>query len=219
MGTNFQTLFNFLEDLQQNNSKEWMDMHRSRYYEARDFFIHWLDDMNETLAHHDPDYFYTPGKKAINRINNNLMFHPNRPVYKDHFGAGLDQLSKQGDFYIEVGLSSNFVGGGYWHPSSEIIRSIREAIDYNGDNFKAILNKESFKTTFGGLVDDDKLKTAPKGFSQDHEHIDLLRMKSFAVARYFTREEVLSPDFRQKVISSYMELLPFRRYLNKAVTV
>lgn len=216
----FKNLYQFLSKLQKNNSKEWMDANRKEYHAVRDFYIAWLDAMNEKLAAIDPDYFNTPGKKAINRINNNLMFHPNKPVYKDHFGAGLDQVSKQGDFYIQFGISENFIGGGYWHPSSKVLKSIREAIDYNGEEFKAVLLKPSFVKTFGGLIeDDDVLKTAPKGFSQDHKHIDLLRRKSFAAGRYFTKTEVLSSDFDTTVLHVYKELLPFRRYLNQAVSV
>ena len=44
---------------------------------------------------------------------------------------------------------------------------------------------------FGDLVDDNPLKTAPKGFSQEHTHIDLLRRKSFAVTVQLTQKEVM----------------------------
>ncbi len=215
----FKVLFQFLERLQQNNSKEWMDAHRGEYYQVRDAYIAWLDEMNEIFASIDDDYFDTPGRKAINRINNNLMFHPNRPVYKDHFGAGLDQRSKQGDFYIELGVNQSFVGGGYWHPSSKNLRSIREAIDYNGEEFRRIIDKKSFRDIFGEMVNDNPLKTAPKGYTTDHPHIDLLRRRSFAVIRYVDRKEVMAADFKQKLIDYYREMLPFRRYLNQAVTV
>ena len=215
----FSKLYTFLRTLEKNNHKEWMDSNRKEYYAVRDAYIKWLDALNLKLAAIDQNYFDTPGKKAINRINNNLMFHPNKPIYKDHFGAGLDQVSKQGDFYIHLGTTESFIGGGYWHPSSKTLRSIREAIDYNGDEFKKILNKKSFKKLFVNLVDDNPLKTAPKGFSQDHEHIDLLRRRSFAVAVPLTEEAVNHPDFMKEVIKIYKEMLPFRRYLNEAVTV
>ncbi|GAB5401576.1 MAG: hypothetical protein Aureis2KO_31610 [Aureisphaera sp.] len=215
----FKQLFDFLKRLQGNNSKEWMDEHRKEYHTVRDFFISWLDDLNAQLATVDDAYFDTPGKKAINRINNNLMFFPNKPVYKDHFAAGLDQVSKQGDFYIELGVDECFMGGGYWHPSSKLLRSIREAIDYNGEELKDILNKRGFRKMFGGMVPADTLVKAPKGFQEDHPHIDLLKMKSFAAGCYVTHEEVMAPDFDKKVIEVYKELLPFRRYLNEAVTV
>ncbi len=215
----FSILYKFLRSLQQNNTKEWMDEHRDAYHSVRDFYIEWLDKMNIKLAEIDPNYFDTPGKKAINRINNNLMFHPNKPIYKDHFGAGLDQESKQGDFYIHLGTSENFIGGGYWHPSSTILKSIRQAIDYNGGELKKILKKNSFKDMFGDLVADDPLKTAPRGFTQEHPHIDLLRRKSFAVTVQLTQNEVMGDRFEEKVLNIYKEMLPFRRYLNEAVTV
>lgn len=215
----FSHLFDFLKRLQQNNHKDWMDANRKEYYEVRDFFIRWLDTMNHELAQVDPNYFDTSGKKAINRINNNLMFFPNKSVYKDHFGAGLDQLSKQGDFYIEIGLSECFMGGGYWYPNSKLLKSIREAIDYNGEEFVAILNKKSFKNRFGAMLEAQSLIRPPKGYSEDHPLIHLLKRKSFAAGWQLTRDEVLSPDFDKKVIETYLELLPFRSYLNEAVTV
>ena len=215
----FQQLFDFLERLQQNNNKQWMDANRKKYVLVRDFLITWLEQMNVKLAQIDDEYFDTPGKKAINRINNNLMFHPNKPIYKDHFSAGLDQKSKQGDFYMEFGVNACFVGGGYWHPGSAELRSIRDAIDYNGVELKRIIANKRFKSYFGELVDGGSLKTAPKGFDKNHEHIELLRNKSFAALHSFDQKETLSPNFDKKIIDIYKVLLPFRRYLNEAVTV
>jgi len=216
----FLPLFNFLEDLQQNNHKEWMDAHRKEYHHVRNSFISWLDELNNKLETIDPEYHPTPGKKGINRINNNLLFHPDKPVYKDHFGAGLDQKTKQGDFYIEMGISQCVLAGGYWRPEAKVLHSIREAIDYNGEELEKILNKKSFKNTFGGLYrDDGMLKSSPKGYHKDHQYISLLRHKTFAVAHEIKKEDVFKGNFTEKVIEVYKEMLPFRRYLNQAVTV
>lgn len=176
--------------------------------------------MDLKLAKVDPDYTHTTGKQAINRINNNLMYHPNKPIYKDHFGAGLDQETKQCDFYIHLGTSESFIAGGFYKPETSILKSIRQGIDYNGNEFKTILNKKGFKDLLGELIHDgDSLKTAPKGYSQEHEHIDLLRRKTFAVQANLTQKEVMSADFDDQVIKIYKEMLPFRNYLNKAVSV
>ena len=218
-GVLFQEIVDFLKRLQQNNNKQWMDAHRAEYHKLRDGFIAWLDFLNAELAQIDGDYFNTPGKKAMNRINNNLMFHPNRPVYKDHFAAGLDQLSKQGDFYVELGIEEVFIGGGYWHPDAKTLKSIRQAIDYNGEQLKGILGKSTFKKNFGGLIVGDSLTWAPKGYSQEHPHIDLLKRKSFAVACKLPLKEAFKADFNARLIDLYKEMLPFRRYLNQAVTV
>ncbi|GGW30477.1 DUF2461 domain-containing protein [Arenibacter certesii] len=215
----FNALFQFLTELNQNNSKEWMDQNRKWYKEVRDQYIKWLDEIDHLLASLDNGYYPTSGKKAINRINNNLMFHPNKPIYKDHFGAGLDKAPNSGDFYIEIGWSQSMLAGGIWRPNANTLRSIREAIDYDGEELQKILNKSSFMQTFGGLVEDGRLKTAPKGFSKAHPHIELLRNKTFAVMHPLNREDILAPDFKEKLVKVYQEMLPFRRYLNKAITV
>ncbi len=215
----FQSLFGFLEKLNRNNSKEWMDKHRDEYHEVRDFYVGWLNELDMKLAKIDPDYSPTTGKQAINRINNNLLFHPDKPVYKDHFGAGLDKEKGKGDFYIHIGINERFVAGGFYKPPKEKLDSIRAAIDYNGKEFKKILNKASFKKAFGEMMKVDSLKTSPKGYSGDHPHIDLLRQKTFAVMHSFSREEVLADDLQDNIIEIYKEMLPFRKYLNHAVTV
>lgn len=196
-----------------------MDAHRKWYRSLREDFIHWLDGLDMTMAQLHDDYYPTPGKKGINRINNNLMFHPHKPVYKDHFGAGLDKAPNSADFYIEIGLKHCLLAGGFWRPESKILRSIRDGIDYDGEELQKILDKPSFKKLFGGLYVDEKLTNAPKGFSNDHPHIELLRHKTFAVEHQFDRDEVFREDFDEKIKQVYMEMLPFRQYLNKSATV
>ncbi|GMN09301.1 hypothetical protein MTsPCn9_02430 [Croceitalea sp. MTPC9] len=215
----FKNQINFLKELQKNNTKEWMDANRKWYHEVRNDYIAWLDTMNTKLTVIDDEYYDTPGKKGINRINNNLMFHPNKPIYKDHFGAGFDKKPGTGDFYIEIGIERCMFAGGLWRPDPKRLRSVREAIDYDGEELKKILAKKSFKNLFGGLYEDVKLTNAPKGFSNDHPYIGLLKNKTFAVATEFSTSEVFKNNFEQKVINAYKEMLPFRRYLNKAITV
>ncbi|WP_396589497.1 DUF2461 domain-containing protein [Allomuricauda sp. R78024] len=215
----FQDLFNFLVELQQNNTKEWMDANRKWYKSLRGDFILWLDGLDMTMAQLDDDYYPTPGKKGINRINNNLMFHPHKPIYKDHFGAGLDKAPNSADFYIEVGVKQCLLAGGFWRPDPKTLRSIREGIDYNGEELLEIIEKPSFKKLFGGLYEDEKLTNAPKGFTNNHPHIQLLRNKTFAVEHQIDMSEVLRDDFEEKIKVVYLEMLPFRRYLNKAATV
>ncbi len=215
----FKGLLDFLTELDRNNSKEWMDRNRRTYHHFRDTFIQWLDHLDIRLARTDPDYYLTPGRAGINRINNNLMFHPEKPVYKDHFGAGLDKAPDTGDFYIQIGVRESLLAGGLWRPGPRKLKSVREAIDYDGDTLEGILNRPSFRSAFGELYEDEKLRTAPKGFSKDHPHIHLLRHKTFAVVHELNEEVILSPGFEDHIVEIYTEMLPFRRYLNKAISV
>lgn len=215
----FNALLDFLHDLNENNSKEWMDRHRKTYRQLRSDFVAWLDGVDARLATLDPDYYPTPGRRGINRINNNLLYHPDRPVYKDHFGAGLDKAPGTGDFYVQVGIGDCLLAGGLWRPGPEKLRKVRQAIDYDGEVLEGILEKPSFRKMFGGMYEDEKLQRMPKGFGADHPHADLLKYKTFAVVRPLEVTEVLSPGFEDLLADTYMEMLPFRRYLNRALSV
>ena len=64
----FHQVFDFLRDLNKNNSKIWMDEHRDRYHEARDFVLDWIENLDKRLQKIDPGYMPTPAKKAISRL-------------------------------------------------------------------------------------------------------------------------------------------------------
>ena len=196
-----------------------MDEHRDRYQKVRDFVLDWIEELDERLQKIDPDYVPTPAKKAITRINNNLVYQPNAPTYRNYLGADLNKGKEKISFYVHISTERCFIDGGFYHPSSETLKSIREAVDYNGGELKRIISKKSFVETFGGLDEDDKLKTAPKGYPADHQHADLLRLKSFAVVHPVTQQEIMADNFTDKVVNIYQEMLPFKEYLEKAVSV
>ena len=215
----FNEMFDFLEKLQANNNKEWMDTNRKWYRSLRSDFILWLDGLDLELSQLHGDYYPTPGKRGVNRINNNLMYHPNKPVYKDHFGAVLDKAPNSADFYIELGLGNCLVAGGFWRPEPRTLASIRQGIDYNGEELVELMDRPSFKRIFGGLYQDEKLVQAPKGYDRDHPHIELIKNKTFAVEHRFPRADALAGGFREKILDLYKEMLPFRSYLNQAASV
>jgi len=214
---NMKALFAFLRELQQHNHKEWMDENRSRYQQLREDFIAFLNAVNQRVKAVDPDYLGMPGREAISRINNNLLYHPELPTYKDHFSADLAGEKNASAFYVHIGLSGSFVGGGFYRPPSAVLKKIRAAIDYDGERLREIIEAPDFKKTFGGLMEGGQLKTAPQGYPRDHRHINLLRLKSFAAARSFDRSEVMAGNFPDELVRTYEQMKPFRDYLNQAV--
>jgi len=178
----FKEIYDFLERLQAHNQKEWMDEHRDEYHHCKDLFSQWLIQLASKLKKVDPDFLTPVGKPHIFWINNNLVFHPDRPTYKDHFSGELDEGENKSFFYLHFGLSETFVAGGFYRPDRDTLEKIRKAIDYDGERLKEIVNKASFVDTFGPFEDEEALKTSPKGYSKDHRHIDLLRFKNFTAS-------------------------------------
>ena len=81
------------------------------------------------------------------------------------------------------------------------------------------MSSSSFKSTFGGFIKDEVLKTTPKGYPKNHQYIEILRQKSFAVMHHLDKDTIASNHFAGYLKKVYMEMLDFRRYLNNAVSV
>lgn len=215
---NKRKIFDFLRDLREHNSKEWMDENRQRYHEAKAIWLEEVAGYLKRLAQHDPTIEKLPPKKTIMRINNNNMFHPDKPTYKDSFGFDPYKGRNRPAFYVHLSPSGSFLYGGLWRPDAEALKKIREAIDYNGHELRKIVEKNSFQDFFGGLDDDaEALKTSPQGYSSDHPHIELLRRKNLTISRPLTQEEIISPDFVDTVEQGFVEMAPFLAYLRQAV--
>ena len=60
----------------------------------------------------------------------------------------------------------------------------------------------------------DFLKTAPKGFPKDWEHISLLKPRDYTVGCNLTDRTVRSKDFIAKVAEAFRTLKPFNDFLN-----
>lgn len=212
-----QNIFKFLETLSANNSKEWMDKNRSWYEDTKREVVDLFDPILEEIKRVDPRIVQPNARRAISRINNNLMFHPDRPTYKDHFGVAFGYGKGLADFYVGLGVRETEIAGGLWHPDSDRLKKVRMEIDYEGDKLSKILSSEAFSKAFE-LYKQDTLKTTPKGYPKDHEHIELLRLKSLAAFRQITRKDVYSSHFSEMVVESYMSVVPLLDFINTAIT-
>lgn len=211
-----QPVFPFLEALTANNSKEWMDANRKWYIDTKEEVVAIFEPILTSLKEFDPRIVQPTAKKCIGRINNNLMFHPDRPTYKDHFGVVFGYGKGLADFYVHLGVDETEIAGGIWHPSSEKLKKIRTEIDYEGDRLRTILEAKPFSDWFE-VFQRDKLKTAPKGYARDHEFIDLLRLKSIAALRPISRDDIFSNHFHDMVVESYKAMVPLLDFINVAI--
>ncbi|MEM1326951.1 MAG: DUF2461 domain-containing protein [Bacteroidota bacterium] len=210
-------IFEFLRDLNDNNSKDWMDANRGRYEEAKQIWIAECGRILDRLEKHDDYFSKIKPKDTIERINNNLLYHPNKPTYKDHFGFS-PSSGKGSGIYVSAGTSYSFIGGGVHNPSNEVLKQIRGAIDYDGEELQKAIDSKTFQGFWGGLdEDEDKLKTSPKGYTQDHKHIELLRRKHFTASKRITQQDILSDDFPELIEEAYLKLKPLTDYLAKAL--
>ncbi|QKJ31159.1 DUF2461 domain-containing protein [Mucilaginibacter mali] len=216
-----QQTLDFITEIKENNNREWFLDNKDKYQLAYDNIVQFTGDVLKELSKIDPLVdAHTDPKKCIMRIYRDIRFSKDKTPYK-HW-IGIHKLS-QGryaagiGYYMHIEPGNSFVGGGYWMPEGEHVKMIRQEIDYNATDFKAIVDKSSFKKTFGEFRDQEQLKTIPNGYDADNENISLLKLKSFAAVHQLKDAELKKIDIAKNVAGVFKELYPLLGFLQNAL--
>ena len=110
--------FCFMADLYQNNNKQWFDANRKRYEQhVRNPIKALAEDLEDPVSLLLPEF---SGKAKISRINNDIRFSPNKPLYKEHvwisFGGGTGTCS---DLFAAIDRHGWTCGVGLHDPKRE----------------------------------------------------------------------------------------------------
>jgi uncharacterized protein (TIGR02453 family) len=99
------------------------------------------------------------------------------------------------------------------------LKKVRQEIDYNWDEFRAIVQNRKFKSVYGDLEagSDMKLSRPPKGYEADNPAIEYLKLKSLISSRKIADSELLSKDLVKKVAGYFETLMPLVTFLNRAM--
>ena len=218
MSTLTKANFNFLNNLKQNNDRDWFNANKDEYLIQHQNTIDFADAVLAEMTKHDKIETVS-GKKSLYRIYRDVRFSKDKSPYKNNWSGGLKRATSalRGGYYFHIQPGNTMVGGGFWGPSKDDLQRIREDIAYDANPLRKIITSKSFTDTFGTL-DGEQLKTSPKGFDKEHPDVDLLRYKQFIISKKFTDKEALSPDFYLKVCDTFKKMRPFFNYMSESVT-
>lgn len=213
-----QYTFDFLTELSQNNNRDWFTENKPRYEKSHKEMYTFGESIIEKLKEFDS--ISTPsGKKSLYRIYRDVRFSKNKDPYKTNRSGsfGREGAERRGGYYFSISPGETMIGGGFYQPNTEDLNLIRKQIEMEASPIRTVLKSKTFKNTFGKLLG-EQLKTAPRGFEKDDPNIDLLRYKSFYVFKSFSDQEVLAPDFEEKVIEVYKSIQPFFQVMTDYLT-
>ena len=217
---NLSNSLNFLVELNQNNNKEWMDANKAWYQECRQEFIGVVAELLKQMSAFDPGVAELEARKCIFRINRDIRFSNDKRPYKVNFGAAISEGGKHSEnpsYYFHLQPGQNFVGGGIYMPQGEILKKIRQEVDYNPEELKKIVEQPDFQKVFGEIRG-EKLKSAPKGYPKDHPNIEFLKLKSYTVMTQMSDKQVSNDVIIEEVIKVFKLMKPFNDYLAVAVS-
>ena len=205
----------FLKDLKKNNNRDWFAQHKLKFIAAQNNAKALYRAVREGLEQHDEIE-----KFKLFRIYRDIRFSKDKTPYKAHFAGSFSRLGKylRGSYYLRIRPGESFLAGGFWEPNKEDLLRIRKEIEVDASELRDLLAEEKFTHYFGGVLQGDEVKTAPRGFDKAHPDIDLLRKKGFVAVRNFSDKEVLDKNFIQEVTLSFRVLRPFLDYMSDVLT-
>lgn len=208
----------FIKNLEKNNNRDWFTENKTQYTTALNNIVTFADQLILLMNSHDA-IENASGKKSLYRIYNDVRFSKNKLPYKPRFAIGLQRATalKRGGYYLNIQPENNFLACGFFSPNPDDLKRIRKDIELNQDAWREILNSKLIKENFTELAG-NKVLTSPRGFSKDHEAIDLIRHKQFILRHNFTDKEVVAPEFINKVNELFKSVRPFFDYMSLVLT-
>ncbi|WP_258100660.1 DUF2461 domain-containing protein [Marinoscillum pacificum] len=217
---NLSNSLRFLTELNAHNSKEWMDANKAWYQECRQEFIGVISEVLMQMSAFEPAVADLEARKCIFRINRDIRFSNDKRPYKVNFGAAISEGGKHSEnpsYYFHLQPGQNFIGGGIYMPAGEILKKIRQEVDYNPEELKKIVEQSDFHKVFGEIRG-EKLKAAPKGYPKDHPNIEFLKLKSYTVMTEVSDQNVSQDSVVEEVVKVFQQMKPFNDYLAVAVS-
>jgi uncharacterized protein (TIGR02453 family) len=217
---NTTTILEYLQLLRENNNREWFHTNKNLYTAARSSFEKMVETLIKSVYIFDQSIGFMEPKDCMFRINRDVRFSADKSPYKTNFGTFIAKGGKNGGkagYYFHMEPGGSFVGGGIYMPDNLTLKAIRSEIHYDPESFLEAVQHPEFKSTFGGLSEEDILKKGPKDFPADFEHIDLLKYKSYVVTRSYYDKEVNATGFVGKIEENFRAMHPLVAFLNNAI--
>ena len=199
--------FLFLEDLAVNNNREWFQENKQRYEEhIKDPAMCFIGDFGAVLKKISKHFSADPRPVggSLFRIYRDVRFSKDKSPYKTNTGIQFRHVQGKDahapGYYLHLEPENVFAAVGIWHPDSETLAKIREAIAERPSDWKRAARGKLFRSRFE--LSGDSLRRAPKGFEPDHPMIEDLKRKDYIGKAPLSQEEVTGP----KVVKTFEEI-------------
>jgi uncharacterized protein (TIGR02453 family) len=187
----------FYEGLAADNSKAYWTDHKAVYDECV------AAPMRALLDELEPEF----GEAKFFRPYRDVRFSKDKTPYKTQAAASL------GGLYVAVSADGLFVGGGYYHTSTDQAQRLRAAVgdDLTGNALAAIVDT---LVAARWEVSGEQLKRVPKPWDDTHPRAGLLRHKSLVASKSEPPAAWLhTRKARDRIAAAWRQLLPLNDWL------
>lgn len=212
-------ILRFLKDLSKNNNREWFSENKSRYDEVKALFYTIVEDLILEISSFDESVKHLQVKDCTYRIYRDIRFSEDKTPYKQHMGAYINARGKKslhGGYYLHLEPGNCFLAGGAYCLPSKVLYRIREDIVDQIDEFRTIVESDSFKQYFKE-IGETRLKTMPKGFSKEFPFPQYLQPKDYAVSTPVEDSFFNSESWMKECSAIFFILKPYLDFINRPI--
>lgn len=213
-----QEVYRFLEELRENNNREWFNTNKEWYLTVKAEHEAFINRLISALAKVDPEVDGLTAKDCIFRIYRDVRFSPNKEPYKTHIGAYMvkgGKKSPRSGYYVHVEPGNSLLAGGIWCPEPSLLKALRKDVYDNIDEFTGIIRDKEFQKYY--TLDGEKLKTVPAPFPKDFPEGELLKYKSYTIENKVPDSFFEGADAIERIVERLLVMQPFHRFLNYTV--
>jgi uncharacterized protein (TIGR02453 family) len=218
------TIFEFLEELADNNNRPWFQANKWRYeqevLEPCLAFIRAFQPRLRKISKH----FVASDRRmggSLLRVYRDTRFSGGREPYKSNAGIQF-RHELAGDihapgFYVHIAPNECFLAVGSWRPDPGALGQIRRAIVEWPDRWRRARDDKKFRQHFD--LEGGGLKRPPRGFPPDHRFVEDLKRTDFLGLCELSEQDVLREGFLDHVADCFAASRPFVRFLCEALKV
>lgn len=210
-------ILSFLKQLAANNNREWFAAHKPEYLQVKAKADALAGQFIDAVARHDDRAAALGVADCTYRIYRDTRFSLDKTPYKTHIGIFVNppfgKKSNYNGYYLHLEPGNSIICGGTIGLTGKELTAIRQEIYDNVDEYLGIIDSPEFKALFP-TVGDNLLKTAPKGFPKDWEHIALLRPRQFVCYAPLTDTELCRADLIASLDGYIAQIKRYNDFIN-----
>lgn len=211
-------IIDFLQDLYDNNNREWFEANRPRYKQVREL----MDDVAvrfiKAVESFDSAVSGLRVQDCTYRIYRDTRFAKDKSPYKTWFGVYVCPRGKKSGFsgyymHLEPGTKHYMICTGAYCPTPGEQKSVREEFMTDGEAFV-----DAIRAAVGFELDwSEAYKRVPRGWSADDEFADYYRLRNYVVVKMVDEAYFTSDGYFERVVEDLRRTKPFNDTLNRAI--
>lgn len=208
----------FLSELPLNNNRNWFNANKTKYTEAIEEFTIFTNKIIQGIGTIDTSIANHSAKDCMFRIYRDTRFSHDKTPYKTHFGAFITPGGKNmlnAGYYIHFDAAEAFLAAGIHTPPANILQQIRHSIDINSKEFENIVQNSDLVNRY--KMTSESLRSAPKGFSNDHPMINYLKLKSHTISFYPEIDIFLDENNIKYIVNNLLIAKSYISFLNASI--